>query len=114
MAILLYTYSVTSIRAAKVNAQRHREADGGQLNMRNEMYRQRGWIDRPSSDRPSSDRELILAGLKGDKGDGKGKGKGEGAKGGAGKETVAEKEKREGEEKLAEARGRLRRGEGSE
>lgn len=109
MAILLYTYSVTSIRAAKVNAQRHREADGGQLNMRNEMYRQRGWIDRPSSDR-----ELILAGLKGDKGDGKGKGKGEGAKGGVGKGTVAEKEKREGEEKLAEARGRLRRGEGSE
>jgi hypothetical protein len=62
MAGLLYTYSVTSIRAAKLNAQRHREADGGQLNMRNESLRQRGWLERPASDR-----ETFVASLRGEK-----------------------------------------------
>ncbi|EHK97984.1 hypothetical protein M7I_6216 [Glarea lozoyensis 74030] len=32
MAILLFVYARTSIQAAKRNAQRHREADGGQIN----------------------------------------------------------------------------------
>ena len=42
MAGLLYTYSVTSIRAAKRNAKLHREADGGQVDMRRESLRRHG------------------------------------------------------------------------
>ncbi|KIW67095.1 hypothetical protein PV04_06368 [Phialophora macrospora] len=45
MAGLLYTYAVTSIRAAKRNAQLHREADGGQLNMRRESLRRHGVLE---------------------------------------------------------------------
>src|ERR1700754_928806 len=45
MALLLYTYSVTSIRAAKRNAQLHREADGGQLDMGKESLRRHGVLD---------------------------------------------------------------------
>ena len=45
MAGILYTYSVTSIRAAKRNAQLHREADGGQLDMRRESLRRHGMLD---------------------------------------------------------------------
>jgi len=45
MAGLLYTYSVTSIRAAKRNAQLHREADGGQLDMRRESLRRHGALE---------------------------------------------------------------------
>ena len=46
MAIILYSYSVTSIRAAKRNAQLHREADGGQVDMRKESLRRHGVIER--------------------------------------------------------------------
>jgi hypothetical protein len=45
MAGLLYTYAVTSIRAAKRNAQLHREADGGQLDMRRESLRRHGLLE---------------------------------------------------------------------
>ncbi|KIX08150.1 uncharacterized protein Z518_02806 [Rhinocladiella mackenziei CBS 650.93] len=45
MAGLLYTYSVTSIRAAKRNAKLHREADGGQLDMRRESLRRHGLLE---------------------------------------------------------------------
>lgn len=45
MAGLLYTYAVTSIRAAKRNAQLHREADGGQLDMRKESLRRHGVLE---------------------------------------------------------------------
>lgn len=45
MAIILYTYSVTSIRAARRNAQLHREADGGQLDMRRESLRRHGVLE---------------------------------------------------------------------
>jgi len=103
MALLLYTYSVTSIRAAKLNAQRHREADGGQLNMRNEMLRQRGWLERPTTDR-----EVFVGGWKGEKiekvdregGGGLGGVVGGGGVGGKG----------DGEEKLLKAQGK-RKGE---
>ena len=44
MAIVLYTYSVSSIRAAKRNAQLHREADGGQVDMRKESLRRHGLL----------------------------------------------------------------------
>lgn len=46
MAGLLYTYSVTSIRAAKRNAKLHREADGGQLDMRRESLRRHGVLNK--------------------------------------------------------------------
>ena len=45
MAGLLYTYAVTSIRAAKRNAQLHREADGGQVDMRKESLRRHGLLE---------------------------------------------------------------------
>ena len=47
MTALLYVYARTSIQAAKRNAQRHREADGGQINWANENRRQHGLLDRP-------------------------------------------------------------------
>lgn len=45
MAGLLFVYSRTSIKAAKLNAQKHREADGGQINWRNESLRRHGQLD---------------------------------------------------------------------
>ena len=45
LAGLFYTYSVTSIRAAKRNAQLHREADGGQVDMRKESLRRHGVVE---------------------------------------------------------------------
>lgn len=57
MAGLLYTYSVTSIRAAKLNAQRHREADGGQLDMRKESLRRHGRLEKVDGTR---DLELMM------------------------------------------------------
>jgi len=56
MAGLLYTYSVTSIRAAKRNAKLHREADGGQLDMRRESLRRHGVLDKVEGTR---DLELL-------------------------------------------------------
>ena len=52
MASLLYVYSRTSIRAAKRNAQKHREADGGQISWRNESLRRHGALDRPADQEP--------------------------------------------------------------
>ncbi|RMZ79268.1 hypothetical protein DV737_g3483, partial [Chaetothyriales sp. CBS 132003] len=46
MAGLLFTYTITSIRAAKRNAKLHREADGGQVDMRKESLRQHGLGDK--------------------------------------------------------------------
>jgi len=48
MAILLYVYTRTSIRAAKENAKRHREADSGGegLSLLNENRRRHGLADR--------------------------------------------------------------------
>ncbi|TGO09421.1 hypothetical protein BTUL_0166g00190 [Botrytis tulipae] len=47
MALLLFTYTRTSIRAAKQNAQKHREADGGQIDWANESLRRHGQLDAP-------------------------------------------------------------------
>ncbi|KAL2073146.1 hypothetical protein VTL71DRAFT_10470 [Oculimacula yallundae] len=47
MATLLFVYTRTSIQAAKRNAQRHREADGGQINWHNESLRRHGKLDVP-------------------------------------------------------------------
>ncbi|MCJ1355119.1 MAG: hypothetical protein MMC33_005110 [Icmadophila ericetorum] len=45
MACLLYVYTRTSIRSAKANAQRHREADGGQISWKNENLRRHGQME---------------------------------------------------------------------
>lgn len=50
MATLLFVYSRSSIQAAKRNAQRHREADGGQINWNNENLRRHGQLSRPDKD----------------------------------------------------------------
>lgn len=47
MATLLFVYSRTSIQAAKRNAQKHREADGGQINWHNENLRRHGKLESP-------------------------------------------------------------------
>jgi len=47
MATLLFVYTRTSIRAAKRNAQLHREADGGQINWHNETLRRHGKLEPP-------------------------------------------------------------------
>jgi len=47
MATILFVYSRTSIQAAKRNAQRHREADGGQINWHNESLRRHGVLESP-------------------------------------------------------------------
>jgi len=46
MAGLLFIYSRTSIRAAKLNAQKHREADGGQISWYNESRRRHGQMEK--------------------------------------------------------------------
>lgn len=50
MAGLLFVYSRTSIRAAKLNAQRHREADGGQISWHNESRRRHGQMEKVGND----------------------------------------------------------------
>lgn len=47
MASILFVYARTSIQAAKRNAQRHREADGGQINWHNESLRRHGKLESP-------------------------------------------------------------------
>ena len=47
MAGLLFVYARTFIQAAKRNAQRHREADGGQISWLNETQRRHGALERP-------------------------------------------------------------------
>ena len=50
MAGMLYVYSHSSIQAAKRNASRHREADGGQINWNNEVMRRHGKLERPAEE----------------------------------------------------------------
>ena len=52
MAALLFVYSRTSIKAAKRNAQKHREADGGQINWHNESLRRHGQMAPPIEQEP--------------------------------------------------------------
>lgn len=47
MASILFVYARTSIQAAKRNAQKHREADGGQINWHNESLRRHGQLESP-------------------------------------------------------------------
>jgi hypothetical protein len=50
MATLLFVYARSSINAAKRNAQRHREADGGQINWNNENRRRHGLLEPPTAE----------------------------------------------------------------
>jgi hypothetical protein len=61
MACLLFFYSRTSIQAARLNAQKHREADGGQLSWRNESLRRHGHVEKIEG---TGDRKLITQAFK--------------------------------------------------
>ncbi len=52
MACLLFVYARTSIHAAKRNAQKHREADGGQISWHNESLRRHGQLEPPIEQGP--------------------------------------------------------------
>ncbi|KAH7407754.1 hypothetical protein BKA64DRAFT_743351 [Cadophora sp. MPI-SDFR-AT-0126] len=67
MASLLFVYTRISIQAAKRNAQRHREADGGQINWHNESLRRHGKLDAPGEGKTVVG-ELVGT-LKGDRGE---------------------------------------------
>ncbi|KAF2635873.1 hypothetical protein P280DRAFT_473517 [Massarina eburnea CBS 473.64] len=60
MAGLLFVYARTSIRAAKLNAQKHREADGGQISWHRENLRRHGQLERVDDDR-STIKEALMA-----------------------------------------------------
>jgi len=72
MACILFVYSRTAIQAAKSNAQKHREADGGQINWHNETLRRHGRLEPPVEQEPIKQ----LVGIAKEKvGFGKGRGK---------------------------------------
>jgi hypothetical protein len=60
MAGILFVYARTSIRAAKLNAQKHREADGGQISWHRESMRRHGQLGRVDND-TSTLREAFMA-----------------------------------------------------
>ncbi|KAF2690828.1 hypothetical protein K458DRAFT_398802 [Lentithecium fluviatile CBS 122367] len=60
MAGLLFVYARTSIRAAKLNAKKHREADGGQISWHKESLRRHGQLERVDDDR-STIKEAFMA-----------------------------------------------------
>lgn len=60
MAGLLFVYARTSIRAAKLNAQKHREADGGQISWHKESMRRHGQLEKVDNDR-STIKEAFMA-----------------------------------------------------
>lgn len=62
MAGLLFIYARTSIRAAKLNAQKHREADGGQIDWRKESARRHG-----QTEQLSTNSSLLKEALMGDR-----------------------------------------------
>ncbi|CAL3971280.1 hypothetical protein PZA11_007809 [Diplocarpon coronariae] len=100
MATLLFVYTRTSIQAAKRNAQRHREADGGQISWRNESLRRHGALDGPAGGTGQGEsvrgtvRELMGTLKGGEDADVDEKGKGNGKRNGNG-ETEEERRIRE-------------------
>ncbi|KAF2625385.1 hypothetical protein BU25DRAFT_120587 [Macroventuria anomochaeta] len=66
MAGLLFIYARTSIRAAKLNAQKHREADGGQISWHKESLRRHGQLERLDND-SSTLREALVGSFSRDK-----------------------------------------------
>ncbi|KAH6875910.1 hypothetical protein J4E91_001986 [Alternaria rosae] len=59
MAGLLFVYARTSIRAAKLNAKKHREADGGQISWHKESMRRHGQMERLDDDRGTFSEALM-------------------------------------------------------
>jgi hypothetical protein len=59
MAALLFVYTRTSIRAAKLNAKKHREADGGQISWHKESMRRHGQLERVENDRGTLKEALV-------------------------------------------------------
>lgn len=59
MAGILFVYARTSIRAAKLNAQKHREADGGQISWHKESLRRHGQLERLDNDRNTLKEALV-------------------------------------------------------
>ncbi|OAL48816.1 hypothetical protein IQ07DRAFT_512980 [Pyrenochaeta sp. DS3sAY3a] len=59
MASLLFVYTRTSIRAAKLNAQKHREADGGQISWHKESLRRHGQLEKVEDDRGTLREALV-------------------------------------------------------
>ncbi|KAL6707970.1 hypothetical protein ACN47E_003644 [Coniothyrium glycines] len=59
MAGILFVYARTSIRAAKLNAQKHREADGGQISWHKESLRRHGQIEKIEDDRETLKQALM-------------------------------------------------------
>jgi hypothetical protein len=64
MAGLLFVYARTSIRAAKLNAQKHREADGGQISWHKESMRRHGTLERLDDDK-STFKEALMGDVNG-------------------------------------------------
>ncbi|KAJ5051587.1 uncharacterized protein L3040_001363 [Drepanopeziza brunnea f. sp. 'multigermtubi'] len=90
MATLLFVYTRTSIAAAKRNAQRHRDADGGQINWHNENLRRHGRIETPGEGSTVAELLGTLKGAAGTRSV-----EGEGGEASAGGETEAERRVRE-------------------
>lgn len=63
MAGLLFVYTRTSIRAAKLNAQKSREADGGQISWHNESLRRHGQMQKVDSDK-NNFKEALMSDVK--------------------------------------------------
>ncbi|KAJ4361296.1 hypothetical protein N0V95_001998 [Ascochyta clinopodiicola] len=59
MAGLLFVYTRTSIRAAKLNAKKHREADGGQISWHKESLRRHGQLERLDNDNSTLKEALV-------------------------------------------------------
>ena len=59
MAGLLFVYARTSIRAAKLNAKKHREADGGQISWHRESLRRHGQMEKLDDDRGTFSEALM-------------------------------------------------------
>jgi len=72
MASILFVYARTSIQSAKRNAQKHREADGGQISWRNETMRRHGVLEPPEQQESV---KQLLEGVKSDIGVGSGSAK---------------------------------------
>ena len=94
MAAIVLVYARTSIKAAKLNAQKHREADGGQINWHNENRRRHGQMDKVVND-GTNFKEALAADFGSKKKDGK-----------AGGEAPTKLERSAGEEKLRKWMGK--------
>ncbi|KAF2847951.1 hypothetical protein T440DRAFT_470542 [Plenodomus tracheiphilus IPT5] len=66
MAGILFVYARTSIRAAKLNAQKHREADGGQISWHKESLRRHGQLEKVENDRGTL-KEALMGDMQGRK-----------------------------------------------